>query len=666
MRRQLQANGGITNARQGYGAGSWVKEKFRKLIPNELANIAVKAAPFVAPFNPGIAGLMRGIGRFDQRGSLSDAMKQGLLTTAGGAGARYLGGQRGMEDIMGGGLRGGFTNPISSDSPLRDFFKSRELSKKEKIAKEIRDKKSMQDTPDFMQRATKATIGKVPILEKLPPMVQQQLLIGGVTAGASALASFLAGDFRPQEPGESIEEYLAARKKSVGKQMRTYMDNYFTYDPEYSALDDAGKDAFVARYNVNQGGRVGYQTGGISMANTLAQNRAINNAQRAANQAVLQGGRNTQQATGILDAAMRSADPNDPGGSLTNIYNKYFHGKNTGVPAGTFNMGNRKMSYTSSERDNIIRGIASQLGNQTVSQTNTAPTFNKQASIDAAAAREAKAKAYYQALEQKQLEAYGRGVKTMPEFIGGDPYKAEAATLGGMNPGAYMDYLLTGDPQDLRHKYYKDVDGIPNPNYDPQFASYDDIYGTMPRNPYDVYYEQQLQRQIDAGIPEAERIQKGQVMGMPGAITTGTTGTVPSLYESYADALARTKAAMGLRSGGRVGYAIGSPEKQMEAGAPPIIYEGNMDPRAQNQQVGLPSIPGPIRMARDGPEFDMRQRGGFQPLGRQEGKDDVPAMLAKNEFVMTADAVRAAGGGSIKKGAQRMYDTMKKLERRVS
>jgi len=117
--------------------------------------------------------------------------------------------------------------------------------------------------------------------------------------------------------------------------------------------------------------------------------------------------------------------------------------------------------------------------------------------------------------------------------------------------------------------------------------------------------------------------------------------------------------------GGRVGYAIGSPEKQLEAGAPPIIYEGNMDPRAQNQRTGLPSIPGPIRMAKDGPEFDMRQRGGFQPLGRQEGKDDVPAMLAKNEFVMTSDAVRAAGGGSIQKGAQRMYDTMKKLERRV-
>ena len=132
-----------------------------------------------------------------------------------------------------------------------------------------------------------------------------------------------------------------------------------------------------------------------------------------------------------------------------------------------------------------------------------------------------------------------------------------------------------------------------------------------------------------------------------------------------------TSAPEGIRStmaaqGGRIGYAIGSPEKQLEAGAPPIIYEGNMDPRAQNQQAGLPSVPGPIQMAEDGPEFDMRENGGFQPLGRQEGKDDVPAMLAKNEFVMTADAVRAAGGGSIQKGAQRMYDTMKKLESRVS
>jgi hypothetical protein len=63
-----------------------------------------------------------------------------------------------------------------------------------------------------------------------------------------------------------------------------------------------------------------------------------------------------------------------------------------------------------------------------------------------------------------------------------------------------------------------------------------------------------------------------------------------------------------------------------------------------------------------GLEKDYRTTGGFVPIGAYEKKDDVPARLSKNEFVFTADAVRAAGGGSINKGAQRMYDTMKNLE----
>ena len=57
--------------------------------------------------------------------------------------------------------------------------------------------------------------------------------------------------------------------------------------------------------------------------------------------------------------------------------------------------------------------------------------------------------------------------------------------------------------------------------------------------------------------------------------------------------------------------------------------------------------------------------GGFIPMGVKEKADDVPAMLSKNEFVMTADAVKAAGGGSVNKGAQRMYDLMNSLEAMV-
>ena len=60
-------------------------------------------------------------------------------------------------------------------------------------------------------------------------------------------------------------------------------------------------------------------------------------------------------------------------------------------------------------------------------------------------------------------------------------------------------------------------------------------------------------------------------------------------------------------------------------------------------------------------EMDMRG-GGFIPVGSKEKADDVPARLSKNEFVMTADAVRGAGGGSVNQGAKRMYDMMNKFE----
>jgi len=71
-----------------------------------------------------------------------------------------------------------------------------------------------------------------------------------------------------------------------------------------------------------------------------------------------------------------------------------------------------------------------------------------------------------------------------------------------------------------------------------------------------------------------------------------------------------------------------------------------------------------LRMGGMPMEMDYRQ-GGFIPVGSKERADDVPARLSKNEFVMTADAVRAAGGGSVNKGAQRMYELMNNLEARV-
>ena len=68
---------------------------------------------------------------------------------------------------------------------------------------------------------------------------------------------------------------------------------------------------------------------------------------------------------------------------------------------------------------------------------------------------------------------------------------------------------------------------------------------------------------------------------------------------------------------------------------------------------GIAELP-QVRMLEGGvPEIDYRESGGFVPMGKKEKADDVPAMLSKNEFVMTADAVRGMGDGNVEKGAQK-------------
>jgi hypothetical protein len=98
--------------------------------------------------------------------------------------------------------------------------------------------------------------------------------------------------------------------------------------------------------------------------------------------------------------------------------------------------------------------------------------------------------------------------------------------------------------------------------------------------------------------------------------------------------------------GGRIGYAMGTEDKVEMAS-------------------GIESLP--INVNSKGvKELDLRETGGFiPPVGIKEKADDIPAMLSNNEFVFTADAVRAAGGGDIDKGAQLMYDTMRRLESKV-
>ena len=106
----------------------------------------------------------------------------------------------------------------------------------------------------------------------------------------------------------------------------------------------------------------------------------------------------------------------------------------------------------------------------------------------------------------------------------------------------------------------------------------------------------------------------------------------------------------GGRTGYKYGYGVDDDEGDHRTAALRAMY----GIRSNAQEGGL--------MDMGGMEKDYRQEGGFVPIGGQERADDVPARLSKNEFVFTADAVRAAGGGDIDAGAEIMENVMENLE----
>ena len=98
------------------------------------------------------------------------------------------------------------------------------------------------------------------------------------------------------------------------------------------------------------------------------------------------------------------------------------------------------------------------------------------------------------------------------------------------------------------------------------------------------------------------------------------------------------------------------------------FYFGLADPQNRFGTLPIFAAEGGIMNAAPGMPQGMQvdgRNGTFIPMGVKEKADDVPAMLSKNEFVMTADAVRGMGGGDVNAGAQRMYDLMNNLEARV-
>jgi hypothetical protein len=668
MPRQLRNKGGIMTiggggytgipmgSRTGFGIISKIKDRIRKLIPNELASVAVKAAPFVAPFNPAIAGLMRGIGRFDQRGSLSDAFKQGLATTAFGAGARTLGG---ATDIMGGGVKGGLTSPLSPDrtTAVKDFFtpgKEKDTDFIKEITGDTKKNVGLKSVKD----AT-GLFKNVPILKNLPSLVQQQILVGGVSGALTYIYQAFLAEEPPQQEGETYEEYMARRKENVGKKMKGYFDNYFKFDKEYSSMTDVQKQAFIDRVNVRDGGRIGYQTGGITMANTLAENIKRNLANQAAINQKLEQAR-TKLPTGI-----------------TRTKSGYTTNKPAIDPTGML----PQTSTLNPDLEQAIKNARAAGRNKEYIDTMLRERQDDQA-ID-----------FFKNLQPTPTRApapapapttASKKDMTDPMLVGFDYSKPINWSPGQPAPEGYRVVNMMGDEflekkfpskeeiARLPTNYLDDFPQLPGPMGSgpiaPMVAPFEK-YGITPDQYANMSPEDQeaVMNRVDRdmgiygdnigkriyGIPDDEADDYGITFAKGGRVNfdEGGTGFMKWLKANYGIDLAVQDISI-------KDYMKYSQEFNNENPDP------NETGRKKNAMGSMPV--GIMRTNKAGVmERDYRDKGGFVPVGIKEKADDVPAMLSKNEFVFTADAVRGAGNGSIEKGAQRMYDTMKKLEKRV-
>jgi len=648
MRRQLYRGGGIAGLypRQKYGIGSWVKERVRKLIPNELADVAAKAAPFVAPFNPGIAGLMRGIGRFDQRGSISDALKQGLLTYGGGQVARHLGGagmQTGFDPRGGMGAgQGAWSTPIGTDTGFKMGAWGGATTPTVEAARTVGTSGAPGggDPSMFLKPGSdQGFFSKVLFGSKEgAPVFGDKGLIGaggefglkkawgkGVPAvfAGSTLAAMATqkalNQVGEREPGESLTEFNKRREDTVGQYLAYYYKraNKFRIPPEEM---DAAAAKFVAdntKEYVSQGGRIGYQTGGISTPYDVSAYKKSGEFTEGDLDFLRWNLIPTSSPSWYDQEISRQKQHWDPTwGPFTHDkwqdmsdilkvhtmreigpYQRFGTGPSGPVP-----------SATTASPPTSGGGLGSII--KKVTPTATAPTTISMANTlsQNIAANQAQA-----AANQKILQAARARIK---------PATGGRVGLAFGTPEEGIKSLDAGAP-DITYEGDMRMASAPNP-----MSEKNDMALEMFGKELRLLSPEEMEI-LDEEIERLRHKFTGPVLPSPeDPINPFTPKPIGPVL----------------------------PDKQMAAKGGRIKYRMGTGPN------GLPGIP---RMAPDGMEFDMRQNGGFQGLGKKEGKDDVPAMLAKNEFVFTADAVRGAGGGDIELGAQRMYDTMKNLEKRV-
>jgi len=271
--RQGVAHGGImgVDGRKRYGWGSKLKDRFRKLIPNEIAKVAEVAAPFVAPFNPAVAGLMSGIGGFDRTGSIGKSLKSGLMNYAGGQAARYIGGGRGNLQgnpfsaqggaFRGGleGFKGGFSSPYKSGKDIFSKTKEKFLPGGEEVLSET----------DITQKYVMDPISGKKEIVSIPKAVKE---------GTSGIMSFIDKNAKAILLGSMGIAAATAKPQDMQEAMRVSRGTGLDIDAIRAEVQEAfvaGEEAwnelkkkypYIGEFSTKkaEGGRIGYYSGGQS------------------------------------------------------------------------------------------------------------------------------------------------------------------------------------------------------------------------------------------------------------------------------------------------------------------------------------------------------------------------------------------------------------------
>jgi len=590
MNRQLYGVGSLVG-REKFGIGSKLKRFVRKIIPNEVADVAVKAAPFVAPFNPALGGAMAGLGSFDQSGSISKGVKSGLLNYGLGQGARYLGGAELQGNPFEGKL---FSTPIGTKRTGLGTF----LDKGKDIG---------------------ATVSDIPSNEIVKPTVRGEVSVGD-----------MGGYLDPIAKTSAEATTSSAFKKSLGK----ITSGDFTEMGQ--GLKELGGQGLKAIYTTKaKDGST--QIDKLAIGATIAGGVSYLDAKRLAEEAELVG--DADEYTEEMYEADKARYSDYYADIITPAAFGLKEGGRVKYQSGSTPFGVPSITLDEKEEAKTLKEILREMDEEKISILNPIKAFIKKAGEG----------------DGIDLEALKKEVEENPTMVN----EITDIEFGVGKPGPYTDqgpYIKIDEEKEIedmlneldrelnkkadggRIGFFEGSDDPSDPKFSPQKRK-----GIISINPMQDDTDELLTGGGIGGIlspfTRAEKSFLFKTLAKQGG--SDRTFTMPQLYKIFKNpgkfkkdesALKAFLKVKGFKEGGRIGYMMGS------------------EVPVRKNQGGIT-------------ELDYRNTGGFVPVGIKEKADDVPAMLSKNEFVMTADAVRGIGNGDVETGAQKLYNIMKQAEK---